>query len=75
MKLTTLLAIATGYYFGSKAGEQRYKQILWLSRTIANSQAFHNLLQRLRETVGSALEAITGQRPAFLSTSSGSQQS
>jgi hypothetical protein len=74
IRLTTLIAVATGYYFGAKGGEQRYNQILWISRTVANSKAFRNLVDRLKNLFGSVVEALTGERPEPLSVAGQGQQ-
>lgn len=74
MRLTTMVATATGYYLGAKAGEQRYHQILWLTRTIKNSQAYRNLVARLKEIYASAVEALTGKRPEGLTSGGQGQQ-
>lgn len=75
MKLRTLIALAAGYYFGSKAGSQRYNQIIFMTRTVANSQTFQNLVRRVGETLASGVEAVTGERPAFASSSEQKEQS
>jgi hypothetical protein len=36
---------------------------MWVTRTIANSQAFQNLLNRLGEMLGSAAQTVGGGGP------------
>jgi hypothetical protein len=38
LKLTTLAAAAAGYVLGSRAGHERYEQIVRLARRVAGSQ-------------------------------------
>ena len=73
MKLLTIIALFLGYRAGQKAGEQRYRQILWVGRMIRDSQAFKNLMHKVTEAVANVAESITGERPEWIEELGGSQ--
>lgn len=62
MKLSTVAAAAAGYVLGSRAGHERYEQIVRLARRVAGSQTVQStagLLQaQLDELAGHARHLI-----------------
>ena len=68
MKLSVLLAGAVGYVLGSRAGRDRYEQIVAVARRVAGSQTVQatagvlqaqvdTLTSRARQSVNSRLQA------------------
>ncbi len=60
MKLVTLTMFGAGYVLGTKAGRQRYEQILELARRASEGFEGSGARQRL-ETYGARLEAYARQ--------------
>ena len=60
MKLVTLTMFAAGYVLGSKAGRQRYEQILELARRASEGFDGSGAREKL-ETYGARLEAYARQ--------------
>lgn len=60
MKLTTVAVFAAGYLLGTRAGRERYEQILALARGASGTFATSGARQRLEE-YGARLEAYASQ--------------
>ncbi len=54
-----LVGLAVGYYYGAKAGRERYQQIDVYLERIRSSEAYHDLVQRLTELADAGLEQTT----------------
>ena len=67
MKLSTLVGVAVGYVLGSRAGRDRYEQIVALGRRIAGSQTVQStagVLQAQFDSVtAKARESLTSKLP------------
>ena len=60
MKLTTVAVFGVGYLLGSRAGRERYEQILELTRITSGKFAESGARRRLEE-YGARLEAYAAQ--------------
>jgi len=64
MKLVTLTMFGAGYVLGTKAGRQRYEQILELARRASEGFEGSGARQKL-ETYGARLEAYARQNGVY----------
>ena len=54
-----LVGLAVGYYYGAKAGRERYQQIDAYLERIRSSDAYHDLVERLTALADAGLEQTT----------------
>jgi len=54
-----LVGLAVGYYYGAKAGRDRYLQIDAYLEKVRSSEAYRELLQRLTDLAEVSLEQTT----------------
>jgi hypothetical protein len=54
-----LVGLAVGYYYGAKAGQERYQQIDAYLERIRGSEAYHDLVARLTALADAGLEQTT----------------
>lgn len=78
MKLTTVAVFGVGYLLGTRAGRERYEQIVQLTNSASGKFAASGARRRLEE-YGARLEAYAagsrmGQSPAGQSRTGGSRR-
>lgn len=56
-KTGLLVGLAVGYYYGAKAGRQRYEKIDRYLRPIRQSDAYQQLAAMTRDLAGQSVEA------------------
>jgi hypothetical protein len=54
-----LVGLAVGYYYGAKAGRERYYQIDAYLERVRTSEAYHDLLERLGALADAGIEHTT----------------
>jgi hypothetical protein len=54
-----LVGLAVGYYYGAKAGRERYQQIDDYLERIRGSEAYHDLVERLSALADAGIEQTT----------------